>query len=1232
MKEWISEKVDRYLKAELDNFLDGLRNDSKLNLDCEKHFHEKFHELEGKIKKGFQDEYGNYSNSNLYSEMENYLISHLNRLKTDSFFDLNNLIHRKKIKIYDVEGEDHIKRAIGKVKKNPSSFPDEKKKEEYFEQVWQDVEKKLASSFNREKEGQSLFKVIRDHYQSILVSITGGLPKSEFNCLVENKFDEYLKYIQEEIDKQYHQSASVFEYSKSAPSSVLKGGKTNVSFKYFDMRKYFTEDDCEEYLSINRSKLSQIFDVSKIRQEFKQYCQNPSYEKAISDMVHDLLYGLKLCGVDIQTKSFEEYMDYKASWALFRIFKSEPQPKFNDIAQLPEVPNYFPQKYKQYFDIEKLKKLFSEYLDSKTTKARLVAKVIKDGIKWDFILSLSKDKAISHFKQQKLVDIVSKLSQDLKKLNIAFHESLEEIVLSIAQSNELDGIIVQNFAYQATRSVKTIGRIKEIIEEEFHYIQRDKLKEALRSIPDQRDSDIIIAKLKFRKFFVKRDYKDIMWLEYYVNEDFSKLFSNSAKNDQLYKFVFKEFKFNNLVENIFKILKKKIQSETSWNSKSFYQSLCREVNEEIGIANNDLQQVAYHLDFKLAGYLHLCVVHLIWKHFELINWKKITEPLESMNQRKEKQKKYFLAMTSANSLKINSIQADKFSESILNYIKTYLIQPSKKKLINSLSLKCKKEGARDRIQRYLDEKYFGRGQVVTHDELYFYILNPYEVLEKTYQELTEKYIKEMNLNVANEKDKIVKLINALVERLQHVRKVLNHFDEDSFYFENVFEFKTYSSEIGSDVLFQRYDDKLSIANLKFILGLIHGNRNTGFETYGLDDQTTVGIREKMREIRVEPLDDVEVKAILNYLSSDIAINGGITNGLIFLGYLITNVENIKNNLDTIFIVEDQDIQSFKNEINFYICKQKCPCCDRICGEDDPNHKYHQCKYGHQMRAIGGIKLSNDDASVSRCEDINDLDIMQYNGMQKNWLQFKEEMKNHPNSPWIFDDLQQTRGDKEACDRFKFAWKEIGPKICSERYKHLNMKYVEYNQANIEAQKIKTSREKYYIFVIDSSGSMTGGKWNDLLASLKKTLGKVHTLNENNKVTIINFSSQALVEYSGASPDSINVNSLKFQGGGTDFHRALLTALDHIKVIKHNEITMVFMTDGEACYPTSAVTSLKQYIQSPNFNKKFSFYGIEFKCTTNVIKQLVSELGGNTYFAEDAEGTTSAYFEILDKDL
>lgn len=42
-----------------------------------------------------------------------------------------------------------------------------------------------------------------------------------------------------------------------------------------------------------------------------------------------------------------------------------------------------------------------------------------------------------------------------------------------------------------------------------------------------------------------------------------------------------------------------------------------------------------------------------------------------------------------------------------------------------------------------------------------------------------------------------------------------------------------------------------------------------------------------------------------------------------------------------------------------------------------------------MRALGGVKLDNGEASVLRCEDVQLMSMIEYNGKKMSWKEFKD---------------------------------------------------------------------------------------------------------------------------------------------------------------------------------------------------------------------------------------------------
>lgn len=84
----------------------------------------------------------------------------------------------------------------------------------------------------------------------------------------------------------------------------------------------------------------------------------------------------------------------------------------------------------------------------------------------------------------------------------------------------------------------------------------------------------------------------------------------------------------------------------------------------------------------------------------------------------------------------------------------------------------------------------------------------------------------------------------------------------------------------------------------------------------------------------------------------------------------------------------EDEQRFRSLVNVRVCRELCPGCQRICGVEEAHTGRHEVRFGHQMRALGGTRLSNGDASVLRCEDMQLLSRIEFNGRIVTWKEFQ----------------------------------------------------------------------------------------------------------------------------------------------------------------------------------------------------------------------------------------------------
>ena len=96
------------------------------------------------------------------------------------------------------------------------------------------------------------------------------------------------------------------------------------------------------------------------------------------------------------------------------------------------------------------------------------------------------------------------------------------------------------------------------------------------------------------------------------------------------------------------------------------------------------------------------------------------------------------------------------------------------------------------------------------------------------------------------------------------------------------------------------------------------------------------------------------------------------------------IEKISSKIKKLMAVTLDDESKFRSLVTVRICKELCPGCKRICGVEGCHTSRHECRYGHQMRAVGGVRLNNGDPSVIRCEDVPLMSLIEFNGRKMTW--------------------------------------------------------------------------------------------------------------------------------------------------------------------------------------------------------------------------------------------------------
>ena len=232
---------------------------------------------------------------------------------------------------------------------------------------------------------------------------------------------------------------------------------------------------------------------------------------------------------------------------------------------------------------------------------------------------------------------------------------------------------------------------------------------------------------------------------------------------------------------------------------------------------------------------------------------------------------------------------------------------------------------------------------------------------------------------------------------------------------------------------------------------------------------------------------------------------------------------------------------------------------------------HSCSTGHQLRAFAKIKFEvTNEASLYQCHEVTDESFVVINGVRKKWAEMK---KDYPQ--WDFDASLGISSDEAASFKSKFlhVWSKIGEDFCNAH----NMKFVTFNTAQPSAAAF------HYILLLDSSGSMSGDRWTNLLAATNVLIqARIHD-GADDRITIIPFHGSAKYFCVDEKLKNVNVQGITLPNGGTAFGPAFKLVADVIDKQKSTvppsnlKFIVVFMSDGEAEYPEAELTKLEQFV-------------------------------------------------------
>lgn len=578
--------------------------------------------------------------------------------------------------------------------------------------------------------------------------------------------------------------------------------------------------------------------------------------------------------------------------------------------------------------------------------------------------------------------------------------------------------------------------------------------------------------------------------------------------------------------------------------QEIYQQVC----EVADAVNAELAEFQQELSLEARGEMVTLAIIRTWQSMSQAAWQEHMKPIEEFKAEETKQRKYFCSQV---------LQCSEADHEMAKRWIARIAQSCREKLSvdaaknvgmeiaehqESLSRKAI-EGDSDRL--------LGSDELDKQEE---YILDPIKTLEK---ELHRRFTAQVDPGIKRRQEELFAEVR---DRLGLLRSELRSLrDKSELQAEKAL---VEARDFANDPCETEYTRKQALASWIVAFLTMDGDLPSKLsldeneQLVACDDEED-GWQVKMSQALPctgSPVKDESVRSWIQAANLERVGN---------LHYFVTAaVEELDRQIESLgFYLQDQvrsSVEKKTKELKDKLipCPVRCPCCGRLCANPDPNHTVHYA-CGHYPRGFTGryVRFSSgkEIASTLMCTEMKENTSVYEPGYHRaiTWKEFKEKDKDCKD--WDFGESDPDRHDFEG--KAQKAWKKVGPRFC----RRFQTTFTEYGE-----QSTSTPRSRHYLLILDSSGSMSGGKWNAVVEAMRQMARSESELALESKFSVILFSDFAHMAVSNCAASEILESRFDPLFSGTRFADAFQCAADFVRDTDFADRCpmVVFMTDGQ----------------------------------------------------------------------